>query len=103
MRILLDENIPVQLARELIGHQVRTVGRMGWRGVKNGELLRRAVLEFDVFLTIDQSIETQLVLPQQLALLTLEAPSNRIEDLFPLMPAVLHAIENIQPGERVRV
>ena len=40
--MLLDEQLPRQLARELAGHEVRTVQREGWAGLKNGELLRRA-------------------------------------------------------------
>jgi predicted nuclease of predicted toxin-antitoxin system len=42
MRILLDENLPLDLARDLLGHDVQTVVGLGWEGAKNGELLRRA-------------------------------------------------------------
>ena len=42
MRVLLDENLPLDLARELLGHDVQTVAGLGWEEVKNGELLRRA-------------------------------------------------------------
>ena len=42
MRILLDEQLPRRLVRELTGHEVRTVQQEGWAGVQNGELLRRA-------------------------------------------------------------
>ena len=42
MRILLDECLPSDLARELTGHEVRTVTQVGWSGVENGELLRLA-------------------------------------------------------------
>ena len=38
MRILLDENLPVDLAAELVGHEVDTVVGLGWTGVGNGEL-----------------------------------------------------------------
>ena len=60
MRVLLDESLPRQLARELTGHEVRTVPQQGWTGLKNGELLRRAVEErFEAFLTADQNLEYQ--------------------------------------------
>ena len=42
MRVLLDEQLPRQLAREITGHEVSTVQQRGWAGLKNGELLRRA-------------------------------------------------------------
>ena len=60
MRVLLDESLPRQLARELTEHDVRTVPEQGWAGLRNSELLRRAVEEgFEVFLTADQNLEYQ--------------------------------------------
>jgi hypothetical protein len=49
VRVLLDENVPVDLAAELPGHEVFTVTRLGWSGLKNGELLTRARGRCDVF------------------------------------------------------
>jgi hypothetical protein len=45
MRVLLDECVPRALRGDIPGHEVRTVAEMGWAGVKNGELLRRAASE----------------------------------------------------------
>ena len=60
MRVLLDEQLPRQLARELTGHDVRTVQQQGWAGLRNGELLRRAAEDgFEVFVTADQNIAFQ--------------------------------------------
>jgi Domain of unknown function (DUF5615) len=60
VRVLLDEQLPRPLARELAGHDVRTVQQEGWAGLKNGELLRRAVADdFEVFVTSDQNLEFQ--------------------------------------------
>ena len=60
MRVLLDEQLPRQLARHLIGHDVGTVQQQGWAGLTNGELLRRAADNaWEVFLTADQNIEFQ--------------------------------------------
>ena len=42
MRVLLDENLPHDLIARLSGQTVSTVQGMGWAGVENGELLRRA-------------------------------------------------------------
>ena len=42
MKILLDECIDRRLAKEINGHEVVTVPQVGWTGIQNGELLRRA-------------------------------------------------------------
>ena len=39
MRILLEENIPLDFASQLPGHEVSTVPGLGWNGVLNGELI----------------------------------------------------------------
>ena len=39
MRLLLDESLPWRPAKLLVGHEVTSVQRMGWAGVKNGALL----------------------------------------------------------------
>lgn len=56
MKILLDECIDRRLARELVGHDVKTVPQMGWASVKDSQLLSLAAAEFDVFITVDQNI-----------------------------------------------
>jgi hypothetical protein len=50
MRVLLDENVPVDLASLLDRHNVETVSGLGWDGVKNGELLLRMRGRFDALL-----------------------------------------------------
>jgi predicted nuclease of predicted toxin-antitoxin system len=59
MRVLLDENLPLDLARDLSGHDVQTVVGLGWEGVKNGELLRRAAGHSDALVTMDRNLEFQ--------------------------------------------
>lgn len=56
MRILIDENLPRYLKRVWAGDEVKTVQEMGWAGIKNGELLKLAEPDFDVFLTADKNI-----------------------------------------------
>jgi predicted nuclease of predicted toxin-antitoxin system len=60
MRILLDENFPVDFAAMLTGHEIATVHSLGWSGIKNGELLRRAHAVCDVFVTLDRNLQFQL-------------------------------------------
>ena len=98
MRILLDEDLPRRLGALLIGHQVSTVQRSGWAGIKNGKLLGLAAAEFDVFLTMDQNLEFQQNLTTlPIAVLVVEAVSNRMEDLVPLVPGILKELNNIPP------
>ena len=104
MRVLLDENLPVGLAAELIGHQVETVSGQGWQGVKNGELLQRAQDAFEVLVTMDRNLEFQQTLSSlDLCVVLALASSNRMANLSPIVPAILAAIEVGKPGELLRV
>jgi hypothetical protein len=78
MRIILDEMLPPQINLILTDHQVFRVQGLHWDGVKNGELLKRANSEFDVFITADKNLPYQQNLKQfMLAIIVL--PSNRVE------------------------
>jgi predicted nuclease of predicted toxin-antitoxin system len=105
VRILLDEQLPRQLAREFLSHEVRTVQQQGWAGLGNGELLRRATAGgFDVFVTADQNLQFQQNLMQSsLRILVLVAPSNALEDLLPLVPNLLEAVRDSRLGEVRRI
>ncbi len=77
---------------------------MGWSGIKNGPLLRRAAQQFDVFLTVDQGIRHQQSLVGiDLAIVLLVATSNDINDLRPLMSRVRETLGNVSPGSIVRI
>jgi len=54
VRVLLDEQLPRQLAPFLVAHDVRTVQQESWAGLKNGTLLSNAeAAGFAVFVTGD--------------------------------------------------
>ena len=60
MRIPFDKNVPYQLRRYLVTHNVRTAAEQGWSRLVNGDLLRAAEGHgFDVLVTADQSLEYQ--------------------------------------------
>lgn len=100
VRVLLDESLPHDLVAELRGHDVQTVVGAGWAGLQNGELLRRARGQFDVFVTMDQNIPFQQNVPAlKVGVVVIRAASNRMADLRPLVPALLAAPDGIQPGE----
>ena len=104
MRILLDESLPVELALELAGHDVISVQKMGWSGMKNGELLGRAADRFEVMLTADQNLPYQQNLTAlPIAIVVIAATSNRIEVLRPIVPKLLAALSSIEPRTLIRV
>ncbi len=104
IRILLDECLPRRLKNDLCDHNVMTVPEMGWASKKNGELLRLAEQQFDVFLTMDQHLAFQQNIPTfSLAILCLNAPSNRYGDVLPLMAKVEKALIQIQPGQLIHL
>ena len=70
-RVLLDESVPRRLGFALEGHFVRTVQFMGWSGVKNGQLLRLAAGQFEVFITADRNLRYQPHQELPLAVITL--------------------------------
>ena len=93
VRVLLDENLSHDFGGLLVGHTVETVAGRGWSGERNGELLKRASGEFEVFLAMDRRLPDQ----QRISLLPfgvilLLAPSNRILHLRPLVAEVLRVL-----------
>lgn len=104
MRVLLDECVPRKLKRELPDHDVQIVTEVGWSGIKNGPLLRRAAQEFDVFLTVDHGVEYQQnLLGLELAIIVMVAATNDIDDLRPLMSRVREVLGQTSPGNVVKI
>jgi hypothetical protein len=104
MRVLLDECVPRALRAELPGYEVKTVAEAGWTGVKNGVLLKLAATRFDVLLTVDRNLEYQQNFSDRtIAVLVIEAPSNDITVLRPLMPAVREALSKARLGSVIHV
>ena len=61
--------------------------------MKNGDLLRLAASEFDVFITIDKNLQYQQNLKEApLPVIVLMADDNKLETLTLLMPKVLDAL-----------
>ena len=72
---------------------------MGWTTLKNGELLALASAAFVVFVTVDRNLSFQQdIVSFSIAVVVLQARSNRLADLRPLVPCLLSAIEATPPG-----
>jgi predicted nuclease of predicted toxin-antitoxin system len=103
MKLLLDENLPHQLRHELPGHDCFTVAYMGWGGVENGALLALAASNgFDALLTKDANLEYEQNLTNlPIAVVVIVARSNDIEDIRPLLPELLTALQGL-PAKQVK-
>ena len=89
MRLLIDECIDQRLRLLFPGHDCQTAGFANLAGLKNGRLLEAAeAAGFDVLITTDQSIPDQQNLARRrISLIILCGPTNRLQDLEPLVPA----------------
>jgi hypothetical protein len=104
VRVLLDEQLPLDLAAALRGHSVDTVAGRGWTGITNGELLQRMGGEYDALVTMDRGIEFQQNLTTgAVGVLLVRALSNRMVHLQPLVPAILDALAALRPGQLHRI
>jgi hypothetical protein len=103
-RVLLDENIPRTLARDLQEFEVRTVQEEGWSGLTNGALLRSASAAFDVLVTGDKRLEHQQnIAAAGIAVVVVAARSTRVADIRALLDPLTRAIRDAKPGTVTRV
>ena len=101
MKLLLDENLPHQLRHEIPGHDCFTVAFMGWSGVENGKLLMLAESEgFAALVTKDANLQyEQNLVNLPISLIVLRAASNDIDDIRPLLPALLRVLTALPPNQ----
>jgi predicted nuclease of predicted toxin-antitoxin system len=93
MKVLLDENIDVRFrnAFDGSGHEIFTVRRMGWNGLRNGELIQKMKEEnFDVLVAVDKNIPFQQN-PQSLgvSIFILDVKRNVLSQLLPFVARLL--------------
>ena len=100
MRVLLDENLDWRLRRGFdAAHEVETVQYRGWRGKKNGDLLKAAAAEFDAFVTLDSNLEHQQnVGSLDLAVVVIRAASADLADVEPALPELNALLPLVEPG-----
>lgn len=103
MKVLLDEMLPVGVAQFLPLHDVATVRAAGFTGLKNGELLRRAVAAgYDVLLTADRNLpEQQNIGATRLAVILV--PGNRLAEIAPRSSEIDAAVRGARPGTVTRL
>lgn len=97
MIVLLDESVPLLIKTRLPRFEIKTVQEMGWTGLKNGELLKRAEGQFDVFITADKNLRYQQNLSgRKLAVILL--PTNRVPEVIDLLHALERYLNAATPG-----
>lgn len=98
MNILLDECVPWPIHRLLSNHQCTTPQRRGWGGTKNGELIRRAEEEFDLFVTSDQNIRYQQNLTRR-RIAILELSTNDLRRIRSAATISCAAVDEMKASE----
>lgn len=99
MKILLDECVDRRLATDIHGHIVNTVPAIGWASLSDKEILTRAQNDFDVFITADKNLPHQQHLPSfDIAVVVLQAPTNRLADIRLLVPQLLAMLASAPKG-----
>lgn len=103
--MLIDESLPVELVDELPGIDVATVHAQRWLRLRNGVLLRAAVAAgFSVILTGDQDLQHQQNLRKiGIGAVVVSGIRNRIEELRPLIPRIVDALNTVKVGEVIEV
>lgn len=97
MKILIDESLPRYTLLLVQGHEAYTVQYMGWTGIKNGALLRRAEGQFDVFLTADKNLRYQQNLADR-SLSIVVFPSNKLSVVKQVAMSLHSALTDVKPG-----
>jgi len=106
MKLLLDECVPrkIKFLFAAGGIFCETVRDAGWSGKENGELLSLAEQQFEVLVTIDRNIKHQQNLAgRKISVLIIRTASNDYEDIQPLIPAAIAALQSIRPGQFLEV
>jgi len=102
VRILLDENIPVQLKSVFTGHEVSSVNDrdVGWKHITNGRLLAAMEGRFDLLITADRNMFAQQNLTGR-NICILVVPTNRRRDVITLGERIVAVVAGMRAGDYV--
>lgn len=101
MKLLLDECLPFDFRHHLPGHEVHTVEFAGLKGLRNGQLLNNAEKAgYEVLLTLDQGIPHQQNRAQRaISVLVINSRTSQLDDLLPMVAAILKELKALKPGQ----
>jgi predicted nuclease of predicted toxin-antitoxin system len=106
--ILLDENLLSKKLKQPFleaNHSINNVYDMGWRGLKDQEILDLAESQlFDVFITADKNLQYQQNLESRfIRIVVLDSSSTRPDHLMPLMVQLSSIVESLSVGAAIRI
>ena len=101
MRILLDENFPLDLVKDYVGHECAHVISLGWAGTLNGELLSKAEQAgFDVLITFDHGIPRDHdIAERKIAVYVVKPEGQGVPKTQALTGEILIALQTCRPGQ----
>ncbi|HEY7337277.1 MAG TPA: hypothetical protein VH639_20470 [Bryobacteraceae bacterium] len=100
MRILLDECVNPRLRLAFPGDEVKTISEMDWRSMRNGQLLKEAAGRFDVFITLDQSLQSQNPIHDRpIGVLVLVTPFNDLATYRPHFARIRDSARRTKAGQ----
>jgi hypothetical protein len=103
VKVLFDQNVPMNLRRYLIRHTVRTAYQMRWDRAVNRELLKVAEdAGFDVFVTGNQNLSYQQNLVSRRNAIV-ELTRNHWPAVLQHLNEVVAAVNASSPGSYIRV
>jgi hypothetical protein len=105
MKILLDERLPLDFRHCFPGHDTHTVQWAGLKSAKNGELLRAAELAA-LRCVSDCGPRARLTTKsrrEKAFIVSIRSKANQMEDLLPLVDAIVQALKAINPSQIVRI
>ena len=93
--MLLDGNVPRQLKRDVLDHEVYMVREKGWNGKLHGELLKLMLADqFEVLVTADKNLQHQQNFnTYPIPVIVLHTYRITYEFLKPLIPRLLELLE----------
>lgn len=104
MRVLLDENMPLDFGELLSGHEVCHVELLGHKGIRNGALLSLARENFDVLVSLDKGLLYQHNhLGHRLIVIVLRVQDSKPVTVRSCSSALVKALGQSSPGELVEV
>jgi predicted nuclease of predicted toxin-antitoxin system len=102
VKILFDQGTPAPLRRTLSNHFVATAFEKGWSNLSNGNLLREAESEFDLFITTDKNLQYQQnLIGRKIAILVL--PTTSWPKIQPHQNKIVEAVEKIKSGDYLEI
>ena len=100
MKILFDENVPRPLKQFLSEHEVVTVQDAGWTGLGNGDIIKNAENNFDIFVLADKNLRYQQNLANR-NIAIVELPTNRWPILKKISSKITKSIDAAKPGSYI--